>query len=182
MFHFIASPWPPNFLPRYCPYFAVVCRFSRVSYSTRFQPGAAVAKPAAERPKEVVEDGATCMLLPRPSGNSPFDARYADQLEGSDYILKWGTLDKLVEKMTSDLTADIPLTNTVLLTYRSHTSPLTLFQKLIKRYLSACLCFLTAGLPSRFTLSVPPALPTYDVDTWKSKVLLPIRLRYEPGL
>lgn len=27
-----------------------------------------------------------------------------DQLEGNDYILKWGTVDKLVEKMTSDLT------------------------------------------------------------------------------
>ncbi|KAJ3263731.1 hypothetical protein HK104_006599 [Borealophlyctis nickersoniae] len=75
--------------------------------------------------------------------------------------VKGGTLEALVEKLTLHDSLDAQFTSTFLLTYRSFTTSLELFQLLI----------------ARFNIPPPEDLEPGELQVWFEKKLTPIRLR-----
>lgn len=75
--------------------------------------------------------------------------------------LRGGTLTGLVEQLTRHDRLDSPFNNTFLLTYRSFTTGVELFEMLVKRW----------------TIQPPPGLHGPDLQTWVDKKQKPIRFR-----
>eukprot|EP00002_Diphylleia_rotans_P040166 TRINITY_DN9475_c0_g2_i3.p1 TRINITY_DN9475_c0_g2~~TRINITY_DN9475_c0_g2_i3.p1 ORF type:complete len:766 (-),score=169.44 TRINITY_DN9475_c0_g2_i3:15-2312(-) len=81
--------------------------------------------------------------------------------EGEVEKIKAATLNKLVQRLTSDAIADLKFRNVFIATYRSFSTPEKLFQKLVQRFLVP-----KTRLP-----------PNVDVDEYIKKFVSPIQMR-----
>jgi hypothetical protein len=82
-------------------------------------------------------------------------------LVDKDGKIRAGTLNKLVEYMTSEMVVDLDYMKAFLLTYRSFTTPDQLYSKLIERY----------NMPQ------PENLSPEELENWKRNKLRPVQLR-----
>eukprot|EP01113_Clastostelium_recurvatum_P022051 TRINITY_DN2622_c0_g1_i4.p1 TRINITY_DN2622_c0_g1~~TRINITY_DN2622_c0_g1_i4.p1 ORF type:complete len:1359 (+),score=409.19 TRINITY_DN2622_c0_g1_i4:97-4173(+) len=81
--------------------------------------------------------------------------------DGENQSIKAATLNKLIERLTSENNHDIKLQKTFITTYRSFTTPEVLFRRLLQRY----------------NIVVPKLPPAISATEYHKKSVLPIQLR-----
>ena len=106
-------------------------------------------------------------IMPRESEETPsflkldYEGEISYDMKVNPPQLRGGTLTGLVEQLTRHDRLDSPFNNTFLLTYRSFTTAIELFEMLVKR----------------FTIQAPRGISQEDYRTWVDKKQKPIRFR-----
>eukprot|EP01094_Clydonella_sp_ATCC50884_P016857 TRINITY_DN2846_c0_g1_i1.p1 TRINITY_DN2846_c0_g1~~TRINITY_DN2846_c0_g1_i1.p1 ORF type:complete len:1130 (-),score=536.32 TRINITY_DN2846_c0_g1_i1:96-3485(-) len=112
----------------------------------------------AEQPRAPVQEQAAPPPVAAPPPTDEDGIVFTGEMKDGRPIIKGGTIDRLVERLTFPAYADLEYLKAFMLTYRSFTSPLEFMGMLKQRYL----------------LQPPPGS---DPKTFETNVLRPVRLR-----
>eukprot|EP00004_Rigifila_ramosa_P019438 TRINITY_DN4931_c0_g1_i1.p1 TRINITY_DN4931_c0_g1~~TRINITY_DN4931_c0_g1_i1.p1 ORF type:complete len:1115 (+),score=338.09 TRINITY_DN4931_c0_g1_i1:272-3346(+) len=117
-----------------------------------------VANPEDEEDEEGEEEEDENIWDSRPDSE---DTIIFGQVENGVATIRAATLNKLVERLTSDTSADLKYMKTFTTTYRSFTTPKQFFFKLVQRY----------------DVPIPRLPPNITEEEFRAKTILPIQLR-----